>query len=149
VLVDDQISTRGKATTKTPLKVNKEPSTTLAFSEHNWGSCTRQYFLSVARRSPTALNEVITMSGALITPAMDYYMEDDSTAEDLPMSADQCMSICRFILWSTQFTDILDRILPNRRSLFHPPVAHQFTFYGIFFGTLPRAPLQHAHYDFS
>jgi len=56
------------------------------------------------------------MSGALITPAMDY-MEDDSTAEDLPMSANQRMSICRFILWSTQFTDILDRILPNGCSL--------------------------------
>ena len=148
MLVDDQISTHGKVTTKTPLKADKESSTTLAFSEHNWGLCTRQYFLSVARRSPTALNEVITMSGALITPAMDY-MEDDLTAEDLPMSTDQCMSICRFVLWSTQFTDILDRILPNGRSLFHPLVTHQFTFYSIFFGTLPRAPLQHAHYDFS
>ena len=116
MLVDDQISTCGKSTTKTPLKANKESSTALVFSEHNWGSCTRQYFLSVARHSPAALNEVITMSGALITPAMDY-MEDDSTAEDLPMSANQRMSICRFILWSTQFTDILDRILPNGCSL--------------------------------
>ena len=148
MLVDDQISTRGKATTKTPLKVNKESSTALAFSEHNWGSCTRQYFLSVARRSPTALNEVITMSSALIAPTTDY-MEDDSTAEDLPMSANQRMSICRFTLWSTQFTNTLYRILPNGRSLFHPPVAHQFTFYGTCFNTFPRAPLQLVRYDFS
>ena len=148
MLVDDQISTHGKATTKTPLKANKESLTALVFLEHNWGSCTRQYFRWVARRSPAALNEVITMSGALITPTMDY-MEDDSTAEDLPMSTDQRMSICRFIFWSTQFTDILDRILPNGCSLFHPPVAHQFMFYNIFFSTLPCAPLQHAHYDFS
>ncbi|KAI6100816.1 hypothetical protein EDD16DRAFT_1448330, partial [Pisolithus croceorrhizus] len=45
--VDDQISTRGKATAKTPLKLNKvsgkESSTALAFSEQNWGACTRQY----------------------------------------------------------------------------------------------------------
>jgi len=148
VLVNDQISTHGKVTTKTPLKVNKESSTALAFLDHNWGSCTRQYFLLVARRSPAALNKVITMSSALIAPTMDY-MEDDSTAEDLPMSANQHMSICRFSLWSTQFTNTLYRILPNGCSLFHPPVAHQFTFYGTCFSTFPHAPLQLAHYNFS
>ncbi|KAI5994967.1 hypothetical protein EDC04DRAFT_2550237, partial [Pisolithus marmoratus] len=49
--VDDQISTHGKATTKTPLKLNKvsgkESLTVLAFSEQNWGACTQQYFMSV------------------------------------------------------------------------------------------------------
>ncbi|KAI6014755.1 hypothetical protein BKA83DRAFT_4022974, partial [Pisolithus microcarpus] len=51
--VDDQISTHGKATVKTPLKLNKtsrkESSTALVFSEQNWGSCTQQYFMSINR----------------------------------------------------------------------------------------------------
>ncbi|KAI5999621.1 hypothetical protein EDD15DRAFT_2123044, partial [Pisolithus albus] len=68
--VDDQISTRGKATAKTPLKLNKtsgkESSTALAFSEQNWGSCTRQYFMSVNRRNHAALKEVVTMANSVL-----------------------------------------------------------------------------------
>ncbi|KAI6017639.1 hypothetical protein BKA83DRAFT_4026399, partial [Pisolithus microcarpus] len=49
--VDDQLSSHGKATVRTPLKLNKpsgrETSTALSFSEQNWGACTRQYFMSV------------------------------------------------------------------------------------------------------
>ncbi|KAI6029787.1 hypothetical protein BKA83DRAFT_4018049, partial [Pisolithus microcarpus] len=45
--VDDQFSSCGKATARTPLKLNKssgkETSTALSFSEQNWGACTRQY----------------------------------------------------------------------------------------------------------
>ncbi|KAI6114543.1 hypothetical protein F5141DRAFT_979760, partial [Pisolithus sp. B1] len=45
--VDDQLSSHGKATVRTPLKINKssgrETSTALSFSEQNWGACTRQY----------------------------------------------------------------------------------------------------------
>ncbi|KAI5991906.1 hypothetical protein EDD15DRAFT_2135288, partial [Pisolithus albus] len=49
--VDDQLSARGKATARTPLKLNKtsgkETSAALSFSEQNWGACTRQYFMSI------------------------------------------------------------------------------------------------------
>ncbi|KAI6118056.1 hypothetical protein F5141DRAFT_974302, partial [Pisolithus sp. B1] len=49
--VDDQLSSHGKATARTPLKLNKssgrETSTTLSFSEQNWGTCTCQYFMLV------------------------------------------------------------------------------------------------------
>ncbi|KAI6126553.1 hypothetical protein F5141DRAFT_965395, partial [Pisolithus sp. B1] len=45
--VDDQLSSHGKATVRTPLKINKssgrETSTALSFSEQNWGACTHQY----------------------------------------------------------------------------------------------------------
>ncbi|KAL4079036.1 hypothetical protein J3A83DRAFT_4367753 [Scleroderma citrinum] len=109
VHVNDQISTCGRATMKTPLKSKKgsekEPLTILAFSDQNWGSCTRQYFISVARCDATALKEVITMANALVTPVDSMMSEDgslgDLMVEDLNMSTDQHMSICRFISWST------------------------------------------------
>ncbi|KAI6040512.1 hypothetical protein EDC04DRAFT_2541216, partial [Pisolithus marmoratus] len=51
LLVDDQISAHGKATVRTPLKLNKtsgkELSATLSFSEQNWGACTCQYFMLI------------------------------------------------------------------------------------------------------
>ncbi|KAI6103792.1 hypothetical protein EDD16DRAFT_1445914, partial [Pisolithus croceorrhizus] len=49
--VDDQLSSHGRATVRTPLKLNKpsgrETSTALSFSEQNWGVRTHQYFMSV------------------------------------------------------------------------------------------------------
>ncbi|KAL4068758.1 hypothetical protein V8B97DRAFT_2024679 [Scleroderma yunnanense] len=101
VHVNDQISTCGRATMKTPLKSKKgsekEPLTILAFSDQNWGSCTRQYFISVARCDATALKEVITMANALVTPVDSMMSEDgslgDLMVEDLNMSTDQHMSI--------------------------------------------------------
>ncbi|KAI6114261.1 hypothetical protein F5141DRAFT_982368, partial [Pisolithus sp. B1] len=70
LLVDNQISTCGKATMKAPLKFNKmsgkESSTTLAFSEQNWGPCTWQYFMSVNKHNHTALKEVIKLAHTLL-----------------------------------------------------------------------------------
>ncbi|KAL4066553.1 hypothetical protein J3A83DRAFT_4189842 [Scleroderma citrinum] len=102
VHINDQISTCGRATVKTPLKSKKgsekELLTILVFSDQNWGSCTRQYFISVAGCDAAELKEVVTMANALVTP-MDSIMSEDGIlgdlmAEDLNMSADQCMSIC-------------------------------------------------------
>ncbi|KAI6043363.1 hypothetical protein EDC04DRAFT_2553870, partial [Pisolithus marmoratus] len=51
LLVNDQISAHGKATARTPLKLNKmsgkESSAMLSFSEQNWGACTHQYFMLI------------------------------------------------------------------------------------------------------
>ncbi|KAI6110927.1 hypothetical protein EDD16DRAFT_1710592 [Pisolithus croceorrhizus] len=80
--VDDQFSSRGKATARTPLKLNKssgkETSTALSFSEQNWGACT---------------------PSAFVTPTMDSLMAEDGTSpddvltDDLLVSANQRMSI--------------------------------------------------------
>ncbi|KAI6030262.1 hypothetical protein EDC04DRAFT_2605340 [Pisolithus marmoratus] len=60
--VDDQISTHGKATTRTPLKFNKvsgkESSATLAFSKQNWGSCPTMD--SAMLEDGSFLDEVVT-----------------------------------------------------------------------------------------
>jgi hypothetical protein len=105
--VDDQISTCGKATTKTPLKLNKatgkESSSALAFSEQNWGACTRQYYISVAKHANTTLSEIVTMANALIVPTLEMLSDDgslqsDVMKEELAMVADQHMGICRFIV---------------------------------------------------
>ncbi|KIO14671.1 hypothetical protein M404DRAFT_118971, partial [Pisolithus tinctorius Marx 270] len=102
--IDNQISTWGKATAKTPLKLNrtsgKESSAALAFSEQNWGTCTRHYYTSVAKRDHLALTEIVSMANALVSLATDSLLDDgslrvDSAAEDLGMSIDQCMNICR------------------------------------------------------
>jgi len=128
LLVNDQISTRGKATAKTPLKSKKasekESSTNLAFSDLNWGSCTRQYFISVARRDLATLKEVVTMANVLVVPSMDSAMSEDGSfgeqmVEELVACADQRMSICKSISWFTHYTDKFDRILlmDNRYTL--------------------------------
>ncbi|KIO06311.1 hypothetical protein M404DRAFT_138938, partial [Pisolithus tinctorius Marx 270] len=102
--VDNQISTWGKATAKTPLKLNrtsgKESSAALAFSEQNWGTCTRHYYTLVAKCDHLALTEIVSMANALVLPATDSLLDDgslrvDSAAEDLGVSIDQCMNICR------------------------------------------------------
>ncbi|OAX35368.1 hypothetical protein K503DRAFT_657982, partial [Rhizopogon vinicolor AM-OR11-026] len=55
--VDEQNSARGGSKTcKTPLKLNKatgkESNSTMAFSELNWGTATRDYYLSIKKRGP-------------------------------------------------------------------------------------------------
>ncbi|KAI6004447.1 hypothetical protein F5J12DRAFT_783420 [Pisolithus orientalis] len=90
--INNQISTWGKATVKTPLKLNrmsgKESLAALAFLEQNWGMCTRHYYMSVAKCDHLALTEIISMVNALVSPAMDSLLDDgslqvDSVAEDL------------------------------------------------------------------
>jgi len=71
----------------------KETSTALAFSEQNWGKCTGQYSISVAKRDHIALKEIVTLANVFITPT-DMLSEDGSRqgnlmAEDLTVSADQ------------------------------------------------------------
>ncbi|KAI6106555.1 hypothetical protein EDD16DRAFT_1454387, partial [Pisolithus croceorrhizus] len=55
---------------KTPVKLNKmsgkESSTTLAFSEQNWGSYTQQYFMSVNRHNHATLKAVIMMANSVL-----------------------------------------------------------------------------------
>ncbi|KAI5989264.1 hypothetical protein EDD15DRAFT_2171448, partial [Pisolithus albus] len=108
------LSARGKATARTPLKFNKtsgkESSTALSFSEQNWGSCTRQYFMSINKRSSTALKEIVVSANALV-PSMDgpvaedSSLPDDALTDDLLVSANQRMSICRHCFITSQ--DIL------------------------------------------
>ncbi|KAI6099444.1 hypothetical protein EDD16DRAFT_1892324 [Pisolithus croceorrhizus] len=103
--VDDQLSSCGKATARTPLKINKssgrETSTALSFSQQNWGACTCQYFMSVNKHDEAALKEIIISASAFITPTMDSLMAEDGTSaddaltDDFFMSANQRMSICR------------------------------------------------------
>ncbi|KIM60854.1 hypothetical protein SCLCIDRAFT_123415, partial [Scleroderma citrinum Foug A] len=81
--IDDQISTRGKATTKMPLKFNKvtgkELSIALSFSKQNWGSCTHEYFMSINKRDITALKEIISMVSALNTSTLDGISSEDGS----------------------------------------------------------------------
>jgi len=76
----------------------KESSTALAFSEQNWGACTRQYFMSISRRDHTVLKQIVTMANTLVSPAMDAFAEDgslqgDQVADELAVSADQRIGI--------------------------------------------------------
>ncbi|KAI6112329.1 hypothetical protein EV401DRAFT_2074806 [Pisolithus croceorrhizus] len=104
--VNDQFSSRGKATARTPLKLNKssgkETSTALSFSEQNWGACTRQYFMSINKRNNAALKEIVVSASAFVAPTMDSLMAEDGTSpddvltDDLLVSANQRMSISYF-----------------------------------------------------
>ncbi|KAI6113945.1 hypothetical protein EDD17DRAFT_1515405 [Pisolithus thermaeus] len=84
--VNDQLSSHGKATARTPLKLNKlsgrETSTTLSFSKQNWGACTHQYFMSVNKHNSAVLKEVIASASAFVTPTMDSLMAEDGTSPD-------------------------------------------------------------------
>ncbi|KAI6025701.1 hypothetical protein F5J12DRAFT_715551, partial [Pisolithus orientalis] len=67
--INNQISTWGKATAKTPLKLNrtsgKESSAALVFSEKNWETCTKHYYMLVAKHNHLALTEIASMANAL------------------------------------------------------------------------------------
>ncbi|KAI6097748.1 hypothetical protein EDD16DRAFT_1776202 [Pisolithus croceorrhizus] len=101
--IDDQLSSHGKATVRTPLKLNKpsgrEMSTALSFSKQNWGACTCQYFMSVNKCNNTALKEIVISASTFITPTMDSLMAEDGTSpndmltDDFLVSANQHMSI--------------------------------------------------------
>ena len=99
--VNDQISTRGKATAKTPLKLNrmtgKESSSALAFLEQNWGACTRQYFMSVSRHDHPVLKQIAMMANTLVLPAMDALedcsLQGDQMVDELVLSAGQHIGV--------------------------------------------------------
>lgn len=103
--IDDQISTRGKATMKTPLKFNKvtgkESSIALLFSEQNWGSCTHEYFMSINKHDVTALKEIDSMASALNTSILDGILSEDGSCQDNAMADEQmavvgqCKNLCR------------------------------------------------------
>ncbi|KIM64052.1 hypothetical protein SCLCIDRAFT_23899 [Scleroderma citrinum Foug A] len=80
--VDDQINTCGKATVHTPLKLSeasgKETLTALAFSEENWGLCTGQYAISIAKRDHAALKEIV-----MLAISTDILLEDDNCQSNL------------------------------------------------------------------
>jgi len=95
--IDAQISTRGKATAKTPLKFNKatgkESSVALSFSEQNWGSCTREYFTSVNKRDDATLKEIVSMASALNISTLDGLSSEEGSCQDNAMANDQMVAV--------------------------------------------------------
>ena len=91
--IDDQISTRGKATAKTPLKLNKAPgkesSAALSFSKQNWGSCSREYFMSINKRDVATLKEIVSKASAFNTSILDGLSSEDGSCQDNAMANDQ------------------------------------------------------------
>ncbi|KAL4072697.1 hypothetical protein V8B97DRAFT_2023439 [Scleroderma yunnanense] len=104
--VDDQNSTCGKPTLKTPLKLNKisrkESSNSFAFSEQHWGPCTWQYVTLITKHDDAVLKDIVAMANALIMPSMMEMSEDssfqgDQMAEDIAKAAAQCINLCRIM----------------------------------------------------
>ncbi|KIM51270.1 hypothetical protein SCLCIDRAFT_143617, partial [Scleroderma citrinum Foug A] len=103
--IGDQTSARSKATVKMPFKFNKaigkESSTALLFSEQNWGSCTREYLMSINKRDVATLKEIVSMASALKTSALDGILSEDGSYQDNAMANDQMVAanqhknICR------------------------------------------------------
>ncbi|KAL4061715.1 hypothetical protein J3A83DRAFT_4376600 [Scleroderma citrinum] len=100
--VDDQNSTCGKPTLKTPLKLNKisrkESSNSFAFSEQHWGPCTWQYVTLITKHDDAVLKDIVAMANALIMPSMMEMSEDssfqgDQMAEDIAKAAAQCINL--------------------------------------------------------
>jgi len=95
--IGDQISARGKATVKMPFKFNKatgkESSAALLFSEQNWGSCTREYLMSVNKRDVATLKEIVSMASALKTSALDGILLEDGSCQDNTMANDQMVAV--------------------------------------------------------
>jgi len=76
------------------------------------------------------------MANALVVSSMDSATSEDGSiseqiTEELIVCADQRMSICMSISWSTQHTDKFDRILLNGCSLYPASVMHHPVFFGI------------------
>ena len=90
---------------QTPLKFNKvtgkESSVALLFSEQNWGSCTREYFMSINKHNVTALKEIVSMASALNTSTLNSISSEDGSCHDNAMADEQlavvgqCKNLCR------------------------------------------------------
>jgi len=126
--VDGQIGMHGKAIAKTPLKLNmatrKETPNALAFSEQNWGSCTQQYYISVAKCSNASLKETVTMANGLTSSTLelseDGSFQGDQMAEELAAAASQCMGICKLTILSHKYvTNEFNRNPPIKHSLYY------------------------------
>jgi len=95
--IGDQISARSKATVKTPFKFNKatgkESSAALLFSKQNWGSCTREYLMSVNKRDVATLKVIVSMASALKTSTLDGILSEDGSCQDNAMANDQMVAV--------------------------------------------------------
>ena len=81
--------------------IGKESSTALLFSEQNWGSCTREYLMSINKHDVAMLKEIVSMASALKTSALDGILSEDGSYQDNAMANDQMVAtnqhknICR------------------------------------------------------